>query len=49
MPITRTTCPECNEPFKITRLACAKCNLALEGQIELSPLAQLSRRRIRPL
>ncbi len=42
MPITRTTCPECNEQLKITRLACAKCNLALEGEIELSPLAQLS-------
>ena len=42
MAISRTTCPECNQPFKITRLACAACNLAMEGQIELSPLDQLS-------
>ncbi len=42
MAISRTTCPECNQPFQITRLACPACNLAMEGQIELSPLAQLS-------
>ena len=42
MAISRTTCPECNQPFKITRLACPACNLAMEGQIELSPLDQLS-------
>ncbi len=42
MAISRTTCPECNQPFKITRLACPTCNLAMEGQIELSPLDQLS-------
>ena len=42
MAISRTTCPECNRPFKITRLACSACNLALEGEIELSPLSQLS-------
>jgi len=42
MAISRTTCPECSQPFKITRLACPKCNLAMEGQIELSPLDQLS-------
>lgn len=42
MAIARTTCPECDELLKISRLACAKCNLALEGEIELSPLARLS-------
>ena len=42
MAISRTTCPECNQPFKVTRLACPTCNLAMEGQIELSPLDQLS-------
>ena len=39
---SKTTCPECNQPFKITRLACPNCNVALEGQIELPTLAQLS-------
>jgi hypothetical protein len=42
MAISRTTCPECDQPFKVTRLACPTCNLTMEGQIELSPLDQLS-------
>ena len=42
MAISRTTCPQCNQPLKITRLACPTCNLAMEGQVELSPLDQLS-------
>ena len=42
MAISRTTCPECNQPLKITRLACPTCNLAVEGAIELSPLDQLA-------
>jgi len=39
---SKTVCPECNQPFKISRLACPTCNVALEGQIELPALAQLS-------
>ena len=39
---SKTTCPECSQPFKITRLACPSCNVVLEGQIELPTLAQLS-------
>jgi hypothetical protein len=35
-------CPECHQPFKITRLACPSCNVSMEGQIELPVLAQLS-------
>jgi hypothetical protein len=42
MAISRTACPECHQPFRITRLTCATCNLVMEGQIELSPLDQLS-------
>ena len=42
MAVSRTTCPECNQPFRITRLACSTCNLSMEGPIELSPLDQLS-------
>jgi hypothetical protein len=38
----KTVCPECNQPFKITRLACPTCNVSLEGQLELPALAQLS-------
>ncbi len=39
---SKTACPECNQPFKITRLACPTCNVSMEGQIELPALAQLS-------
>jgi hypothetical protein len=39
---TVSSCPECHQPFKIARLACPTCNVALEGQIELPALAQLS-------
>jgi hypothetical protein len=39
---SKTTCPECNQPFRITRLACPNCNIVMEGQIELPALVQLS-------
>jgi hypothetical protein len=39
---SKTICPECNQPFKVTRLACPTCQVSLEGQIELPTLAQLS-------
>ncbi len=39
---SKTICPECNQPFKVTRLACSTCQVSLEGQIELPTLAQLS-------
>jgi hypothetical protein len=39
---SQSSCPQCNQPFKITRLACPNCNVTMEGQIELSTLAQLS-------
>ena len=38
---SKTVCPECNQPFKVTRLACPNCQVSLEGQIELPTLAQL--------
>ena len=39
---TSTSCPQCNQPFRITRLGCPNCSVTLEGQIELPLLAQLS-------
>ena len=39
---SNTSCPECNQPFKITRLACPNGHVAMEGQIDLPLLAQLS-------
>ena len=39
---SKTSCPECSQPFKITRMACPSCNIVMEGQIELPTLAELS-------
>jgi hypothetical protein len=39
---SKITCPGCDQPFKISRLACPNCNVAMEGQVELPVLAQLS-------
>lgn len=39
---SQTACPQCNQPFQITRLACPSCNVVMEGQIEFPALAQLS-------
>ena len=39
---SKTVCPGCNQPFRISRLVCPTCNVALEGQIELPALVQLS-------
>lgn len=41
MPST-VNCPQCNQPFKISRLSCANCNVTMEGNVELPALATLS-------
>jgi hypothetical protein len=42
MDISKATCPDCHQPLKISRMACAACGILLEGEFEVSPLAQLS-------
>ena len=42
MDISKTTCPDCKKPLKIARMACASCGMSMEGEFEVSPLAQLS-------
>ena len=42
MDISKTHCPDCNHPLKIVRMACATCGMSMEGEFEVSPLAQLS-------
>ena len=34
-------CPTCSKPMQITRYRCESCNLNVDGQLELPPLAQL--------
>ena len=42
MDISKARCPDCNLPLKVTRMNCASCNMAVEHDFEISPLAQLS-------
>jgi len=42
MDIYKTTCPHCNQPLKIVRMACTACGVSMEGNFEFAPLAQLS-------
>ena len=41
MNISNATCPECKSPMAISRMACPTCRVAMEGEFEMSPLAQL--------
>ncbi len=41
MPLN-SVCPECRQPMKVARLACPRCNVSVEGQLEMPPLAQLA-------
>jgi len=42
MDISKALCPDCREPLGVTRLACPKCKVTLEGDFEVSPLGKLS-------
>jgi len=42
MDISKATCSDCNQPLKVARMTCPSCGLAVEGNFEISPLAQLS-------
>jgi len=42
MDISNANCPDCHQSLKIARMACAACGMSMEGEFEVSPLAQLS-------
>ena len=42
MDISKATCPDCNGPLKVARMACPSCAMVVEGNFEVSPLARLS-------
>ncbi len=42
MDISKSNCPDCRKPLKITRMACPTCKLIMDGDFEVSPLARLS-------
>lgn len=42
MDISRARCSDCDQPLRVTRMACPSCKLAMENDFEVSPLARLS-------
>jgi hypothetical protein len=42
MDVSKSVCPDCNKPLTIARMTCPSCNLAVEGDFELSALGKLS-------
>ena|SRR5688572_18818745 len=41
MNAANLSCPTCAKPMTITRYRCEHCNLNVDGQLELPPLAKL--------
>lgn len=42
MDISKAICTDCKRPLRVARMSCPSCSLAVEGNFEISPLAQLS-------
>jgi hypothetical protein len=42
MDISKARCPDCNQSLNVARMTCPSCKVALEGEFEVPPLAQLS-------
>lgn len=41
MNISNATCPECKSTMAVSRMACPNCRVAMEGEFDVPPLAQL--------
>ena len=41
MDISKARCPNCERPMTVAKMACEPCNVLLQGEFELSPLAGL--------
>ena len=42
MDISNACCSDCDRPLKVARMCCPTCAMVVEGNFEISPLAQLS-------
>jgi hypothetical protein len=42
MDISKAICPECHQALKVGRMTCPSCNIAIEGDFEVSALGKLS-------
>ena len=41
MDISKACCPDCGEMMRLSRATCPACNVHIEGDFEVSPLATL--------
>ena len=41
MDISKAVCSDCQKPLSVVRMQCASCKMVMEGEFEISPLAQL--------
>jgi hypothetical protein len=41
MDISKACCPDCGEMMRLSRSTCPSCDVHIEGQFEVSPLARL--------
>lgn len=42
MDISKARCAECGRSMSVSRMLCSRCNVRLEGEFEVPPLARLS-------
>jgi hypothetical protein len=42
MDISQAKCPDCGRPMRIRSTWCPRCDVTVEGEIEVSPLGRLS-------
>jgi len=41
MDISKTCCPDCGKPMRLSRATCPTCEVTLEGEFEVSTLGRL--------
>src|SRR5579864_731172 len=41
MDISKSVCPDCRQPLKVSKMACSTCGLGMEGEFEVSALGKL--------
>ena len=43
MNVSELRCPSCTKPMQLTKATCRECGITIEGNLEVSPLAKLSK------
>jgi hypothetical protein len=42
MDISKAICPNCKKSLKVARMSCPSCAVAVEGELDISPLGKLT-------